>query len=51
MANPANWTIPIGLVVRQCAPLLGARALFEQGGRTDAVIRFPEETLSYVGWE
>jgi hypothetical protein len=51
MANPANWTIHIGLVVRQCATLLGARALFEQGGRTDAVIRFPEQTLAYVEWE
>jgi len=31
---------------------MGARALFEQGGRTDAVLRFPDgETLSYVEWE
>ncbi|AJQ51142.1 hypothetical protein N805_02735 [Pseudomonas putida S13.1.2] len=42
----------LGLVVRQCATLLGARALFEQGGRTDAVLRYPEgDTLSYVEWE
>ena len=51
LANTANWTIHIGVVVRQCATLLGARALFEQGGRTDAVIRFPEQTLSFVEWE
>lgn len=52
IAGRADWTIHLGLVVRQCATLLGARALFEQGGRTDAVIRFPEgQNLSFVEWE
>lgn len=50
--NRANWTIHLGLVVRQCAKLLGARAFFEQGGRTDAILRFPEgQVLSNVEWE
>lgn len=52
LAGRADWTIHLGLVIRQCATLLGARALFEQGGRTDAVLRFPEgEILSFVEWE
>lgn len=52
LAGRADWTIHLGLVVRQCATLLGARALFEQGGRTDAVIRYSNgDTLSYVEWE
>ncbi|MCE0491239.1 hypothetical protein LU196_14420 [Pantoea sp. Mb-10] len=52
--NRANWTIHIGLVVRQCAKLLGARAFFEQGNRTDAVIRYPDENkslLTNIEWE
>jgi hypothetical protein len=52
--NRANWTIHIGLVVRQCARLLGARAFFEQGNRTDAVIRYPDEhqsVLTNIEWE
>lgn len=52
IAGRADWTIHLGLVVRQCATLLGARALFEQGGRTDAVIRYSDtDTLSFVEWE
>lgn len=52
--NRANWTIHIGLVIRQCAKLLGARAFFEQGNRTDAVIRYPDisqPVLTNVEWE
>ncbi|WP_281881506.1 hypothetical protein [Pseudomonas atacamensis] len=52
LAGRADWTIHLGLVVRQCSTLLGARALFEQGGRTDAVIRYSDtDTLSFVEWE
>lgn len=52
VASRSDWTIHLGLVVRQCATLLGARALFEHGGRTDAVLRFPGgEYLTYVEWE
>ncbi len=52
LAGRADWTIHIGLVVRQCANLLGARALFERGGRTDAVLQHsPEQILSFVEWE
>ncbi|WP_033033052.1 hypothetical protein [Pseudomonas kilonensis] len=52
VAGRTDWTIHLGLVVRQCATLLGVRALFEQGGRTDAVIRYNDQnTLSFVEWE
>lgn len=50
--NPAGWTIHIGHVVKTCAKLLGARAGFEQGGRTDAVLKFADgKILSNVEWE
>lgn len=50
--NRANWTIHVGLVIRECAKLMGARALFEQGGRTDAVLQYMDKKkLSYVEWE
>lgn len=52
LASRANWTIHMGLVVRQCAGLLGARALFQSGGRTDAVVQYSEQDiLTYVEWE
>ncbi|MCU1759302.1 hypothetical protein NTD84_06160 [Pseudomonas sp. 14P_8.1_Bac3] len=50
--NPADWTIHIGHTIKKCAKLLGARAGFEQGGRTDAVLKFPDgNILSNVEWE
>lgn len=50
--NRSNWTIHVGLVMRECAKLMGARTFFEQGGRTDAVLRYPDkQILSYVEWE
>ncbi|MGL6000396.1 MAG: hypothetical protein ACRC1I_28465 [Pseudomonas proteolytica] len=52
VTNRAGWTIHVGVVMRQCAKLLGARAYFEQSGRTDAVLRFPDQSvLSHVEWE
>lgn len=52
LANRANWTIHMGLVIRQCASLLGARALFESGGRTDAVVQYSDnDVLTFVEWE
>jgi hypothetical protein len=52
LANRANWTIHMGLVIRQCASLLGARALFESGGRTDAVLQYSaDDILTFVEWE
>lgn len=52
LANRANWTIHMGLVIRQCASLLGARALFESGGRTDAVLQYTaNDILTFVEWE
>lgn len=48
----ANWTIHMGLVIRQCASLLRVKALFESGGRTDAVLRYDEKkVLTFVEWE
>jgi len=48
----ANWTIHLGVVIRQCAKLMGAKALFEHGGRTDAVLKYPDgQILSNVEWE
>jgi hypothetical protein len=50
--NRADWTIHLGHVVKNCAKLLGARAGFEQSGRTDAVLKFPDGAiLSNVEWE
>ncbi|WP_169874492.1 hypothetical protein [Pseudomonas proteolytica] len=52
VTNRAGWTIHVGLVMRECAKLLGARAYFEQGGRTDAVLKYPDKSiLSNVEWE
>ncbi|EQB0441292.1 hypothetical protein ACYAE2_002304 [Pseudomonas aeruginosa] len=52
IASRSDWTIHLGLIVRQSATLLGARALFEFGGRTDAVLRYPGgEYLTFVEWE
>jgi len=52
LTNRAGWTIHIGVVIRQCANLLGTHAYFEQGGRTDAVLKYPNQTLlSNVEWE
>lgn len=50
--NRSNWTIHVGLVMRECAKLMGARTFFEQCGRTDAVLRYPDnQILTYVEWE
>ncbi|CAM3977052.1 hypothetical protein CCOS865_02264 [Pseudomonas reidholzensis] len=50
-SNTSNWTIHIGHMVKQCAKLLGARAVFENA-RTDAVLKFPDgKVLSNVEWE
>lgn len=50
--NRSNWTIHVGLVMRECAKLMGARTFFEQGGRTDAVLQYPDnQILTYVEWE
>ncbi|MDG1581017.1 hypothetical protein [Pseudomonas sp. GOM6] len=52
LASRSDWTIHLGSVVRQCASLLGARALFEHGERTDAALRYPSgEYLTFVEWE
>ncbi|WP_199756236.1 hypothetical protein [Candidatus Pantoea deserta] len=50
--NRSNWTIHVGLVIRECAKLMGARTFFEQHGRTDAVLKYPDkQILTFVEWE
>lgn len=48
----ANWTIHLGLVVRECADLLGYYSSFESGNRTDAVIHNSEgRKIANIEWE
>lgn len=48
----SNWTIHLGLVIRECADLLGYYASFESGNRTDAVIHDRNDKLiANVEWE
>jgi hypothetical protein len=51
VAQRADWTIHIGVVVRACADLMGLFARFESGGRTDAVLRDRREEIAAVEWE
>jgi len=50
-AKRADWTIHIGVVVRNIADLMGLKARFESGGRTDAVLRSWEGDEIAVEWE
>ena len=48
----ANWTIHIGIVVRTCADLMGYFSGFEEGKRTDAIIRDNNQKgIAQVEWE
>ena len=48
----SNWTIHVGVVIRECADLLGLHAAFESGNRTDAVIyRASGPRVANVEWE
>jgi hypothetical protein len=38
-ARRIDWTIHIGLVIRNIADLMGLTTRFERGGRRDAVLR------------
>lgn len=48
----ANWTIHLGVVIRECADLLGYYSSFESGNRTDAVIHDSEDRIvANIEWE
>ena len=50
-ARRVDWTIPIGIVVRSIADLMGLLTRFERGGRKDAVFRSGEGDEIAIEWE
>ena len=50
-AQRVDWTIHIGIVVRNIADLMGLVTRFESGGRTDAVLRSTEGDEIAIEWE
>ncbi len=50
-ARRADWTIHIGVVVRNIADLMGLVARFERGKRKDAVLRSTEGDEIAIEWE
>jgi len=50
-ARRIDWTIHIGIIVRNIADLMGVYTRFEYGGRTDAVLRAAFKDLVAVEWE
>lgn len=50
-AKRADWTIHIGIVVRQVGDLLGFVTRFEHGGRKDAILRSTEGDEVAIEWE
>jgi len=50
-ARRADWTIHIGVVVRNIADLMGLVARFERGGKKDAVLRSTDGDEVAVEWE
>jgi len=46
-----DWTIHIGVVVRNIADLMGLVTRFERGGRKDAVLRSTEGDEIAIEWE
>jgi len=50
-ARRADWTIHIGMVVRNIADLMGLVARFERGSRKDAVLRSTDGDEIAVEWE
>ena len=50
-ARRIDWTIHIGIIVRNIADLMGVYTRFERGGRTDAVLRAAYKDLIAVEWE
>ncbi len=50
-AHRADWTIHIGIVVRNIADLMGLFTRFESGGRTDAILRSKTGNEIAIEWE
>ena len=50
-AKRADWTIHIGMVVRNIADLMGLVTRFERGGRKDAILRSTEGDEVAIEWE
>ena len=50
-AQRTDWTIHIGIVVRNIGDLVGLVTRFERGGRKDAVLRSTEGDEVAVEWE
>ena len=50
-AKRVDWTIHVGIVVRNIADLMGLVARFESGGRKDSILRSVEGDEIAVEWE
>ncbi len=50
-AKRADWTIHIGIVVRNVADLMGFVTRFERGGRKDAILRSTDGDEVAIEWE
>jgi len=50
-AKRIDWTIHIGVIVRNIADLMGLVARFERGGRKDAILRSSEGDEIAIEWE
>ncbi len=50
-AGRVDWTIHIGVVVREIAGLMGLVTRFEEGGRKDAILRSTNGDEIAVEWE
>ena len=50
-AKRTDWTIHIGIVVRNVADLMGLVTRFERGGRKDAVLRSTDGDEIAIEWE
>ena len=50
-AGRVDWTIHIGVVVRNIADLMGLVTRFERGSRKDAILRSTEGDEIAIEWE
>ncbi len=50
-ARRTDWTIHVGIIVRNIGDLMGLYTRFEYGGRTDAVFRAAGKDLVALEWE
>jgi len=50
-AGRVDWTIHIGIVVRNIADVMGLVTRFERGGRKDAILRSTEGDEVAIEWE